>query len=94
MRLDAVIRKTQIETRPYQVRIVSKTFKMLTGQYRDGAGNLQDNIKSVMIESPTGSGKTIMGLLALKYLQTHVPDLHIGWVAHRRNLLDQAAREN
>tara|TARA_R110000751_G_scaffold71196_9_gene144028 strand:- start:2443 stop:3519 length:1077 start_codon:yes stop_codon:yes gene_type:complete len=69
---------------------------MFRGDYIDehtGKG-LENSISSVMIESPTGSGKTVMALLAAKTLQQDDPDLVIGWVAMRRNLLSQAEREN
>jgi superfamily II DNA or RNA helicase len=35
-----------------------------------------------------------MGLVAAKVLQSQHPDLAVGWVAMRRNLLSQVAREN
>jgi superfamily II DNA or RNA helicase len=47
----------------------------------------------VLIESPTGSGKTVMGLLAARILQEQF-GYRVGWVAMRRNLLAQAAEEN
>ena len=47
----------------------------------------------MLIESPTGSGKTVMGLLAAKVLQEQ-HGYRVGWVAMRRNLLAQAAEEN
>lgn len=40
------------------------------------------------------SGKTITALVTAKLLQARHPDLHVGWVAMRRNLLAQAKREN
>lgn len=89
-----IIASTKLNARPYQERIVSKVTAMYLGQYRDGTGNLEVNARSVLIESPTGSGKTSMGWLVAKVLQQHVPDLAVGWVAMRRNLLKQAAVEN
>lgn len=84
-----------IEPRPYQQRIVSKVVGMLLGRYRNGAGELEEALRSVLIESPTGSGKTCMGLWIAKTLQEYIPnDLVIGWIAMRRNLLSQAAQEN
>jgi len=47
----------------------------------------------VMIESPTGSGKTVMGLMLARFLQQR-HGFRVGWVAMRRNLLRQAAAEN
>jgi hypothetical protein len=40
------------------------------------------------------SGKTVMAWLTAKCLQIEIPDLVVGWVAMRRNLLSQAATEN
>ncbi|MHA2082972.1 MAG: DEAD/DEAH box helicase [Planctomycetota bacterium] len=96
LRVDSVIQKTKVQPRPYQRRIVTKTTQMFRGDYVDEhTGNgLDEPISSVMIESPTGSGKTVMALLAAKTLQQDDPDLVIGWVAMRRNLLVQAEREN
>ncbi len=93
-----VIRKTRVQPRPYQQRIVGKTHEMFGGTYKNGAGETEQQARSILIESPTGSGKTVMGWLAAKTLQTHLEaqgeDLVVGWVAMRRNLLAQAAKEN
>jgi superfamily II DNA or RNA helicase len=67
---------------------------MFRGEYVNGAGETEQAVDSVMIESPTGSGKTIMALLGCKTLQYDIPDLCVVWVAMRRNLLAQAAAEN
>lgn len=80
-----------LEHRPYQARIIEKTIK----SYRDGN-------KSVMIESPPGSGKTVMGLSIMKkiwedpsgILDAKPKDVTFGWVCMRRNLLLQAQKEN
>lgn len=93
-RVDSVIAKTSLDPRPYQRRIVRKSTQMFRGEYVDGAGELEIAAQSVMIESPTGSGKTSMALLACKTMQYDNPDLTIGWVAMRRNLLSQASKEN
>ncbi|MBY0230246.1 MAG: helicase [Gemmataceae bacterium] len=50
-------------------------------------------VRSVLIESPTGSGKTVMGLLVARALQEAL-GLRVGWVAMRRYLLDQARSES
>lgn len=93
-----VIKKTKVEPRPYQRRIVSKALDMFQGRHKNGAGETEVNARSVLIESPTGSGKTVMGWLAVKSLQTELEakgdDLVVGWVAMRRNLLTQAENEN
>lgn len=93
-RLDAIIAKTRVEPRPYQRRIVSKAIDMFCGRWKAADGTPELAARSVMIESPTGSGKTVMALLACKALENEYPDLTIGWVAMRRNLLAQASREN
>ena len=48
---------------------------------------------SVLIQSPTGSGKTFMGLVCAAVLQNAL-GLRVGWCAGRRELLRQAEREN
>ena len=50
--------------------------------------------ESVLIESPVGSGKTIMGLLVIKHLQTIEPALRVNWVASRKHILEQTDRVN
>ncbi len=92
--IDRVISGTKVEPRPYQRRIVEKTVDMFGGRYIRLDGATEPAAKSVMIESPTGSGKTVMGLLACKVLQEEYPGLVVCWVAMRRNLLAQAAAEN
>lgn len=89
-----VIASTNVQPRPYQQRIVTKTLDMYHGRYQRGDGQVETATKSVMIESPTGSGKTVMGLLSCKAMQESHPDLVIAWVAMRRNLLRQASIEN
>jgi len=70
------------EVRDYQERICEKTFNFLN------SGN------SVMIESPTGSGKSCMALTSAKLLEDIYPGLRVGWATMRRNNLAQAEREN
>ena len=79
--------------RPYQQRLVDKAVAMFLGEHRNGADELEPAARSVMIESPTGSGKTVCGLHIAKVLQERT-GARVGWVAMRRNLLDQAAAEN
>ena len=64
--------------RDYQVATIEETVTLLSGEYN-----------SVMIESPTGSGKTIMGMVSAIMLMG--PGMtRIGWSAGRSNLLSQA----
>jgi len=88
-----LISQTRVEPRPYQQRIVQTTAAMFNGEHRNGAGQLEPAARSVMVESPTGSGKTVMGLLAAKLMQKQ-HGVKVGWVAMRRNLLAQTAEEN
>ena len=72
-----------METREYQCRIIASVINDFTKGY-----------KSILIESPTGSGKSLMGLVALKIMQKLNPGVKINWVAMRRKLLSQAENEN
>lgn len=81
--IDTLIAQTAVQPRPYQQRIVGKA----VGLFADAG------LRSVLIESPTGSGKTVMGLLVARALQERL-GVRVGWVAMRRYLLDQARAEN
>ena len=72
-----------VEPRPYQQRIVCRALD----------NYLAKGLRSQLIESPTGSGKTVMGLLVAKGLQDAL-GVKVGWVAMRRHLLGQAQAEN
>ena len=51
--------------------------------------------KSVMLESPVGSGKTLMALQVIHRLQEHLGrPLKVNWVAPRRHLLQQVMEVN
>jgi len=91
--IDLLVLHSRIEPRSYQNRIVTEALNMFLGAYRNGAGEVEPAARSVMIESPTGSGKTCMGLLIAKALQQH-EGVRVGWVAMRRNLLEQVKVEN
>ncbi|MBW3598904.1 MAG: DEAD/DEAH box helicase family protein [Planctomycetes bacterium] len=82
-----------IEPRPYQLRIISKAVRMFRGEFVNRHGEREPEAGSVMIESPTGSGKTVMGLTVARHLQ-RLFGYSVGWVAMRRNLLSQADEEN
>ncbi len=71
---------TTAEVRDYQVRACEKTLDFLTGP---------DPVNSVLLDSPTGSGKTVMGLALARYGVSIGKS--VGWVAMRRNLLRQAS---
>lgn len=79
--VDNVIKNSKLETRPYQHRICSTVTKMM----------LEQGLGSIMIESPTGSGKTCMAQIISSVIQQN-QNIGIAWVAMRRNLLQQAER--
>lgn len=97
-RLEAVIETTKLEARPYQVRIVQRAVNCFLGRDESKDGRVREATQNVLIESPTGSGKTPMGLMSAKYLQEELKSqgekLTVVWVSMRRNLLKQAEREN
>jgi superfamily II DNA or RNA helicase len=78
-----LLTSTKLQPRPYQQRIVARAVEMFCDR----------GMRSVLIDSPTGSGKTVMGLLIARRLQERL-NLRVGWVAMRRNLLGQAEAEN
>lgn len=89
-RVMELIARTVYEPRPYQMRIISNCI----GLYGSGQS------RSIMIESPTGSGKTAMSSLICQAMQDEHGgrldqggELAIGWIAMRRNLLTQARQE-
>lgn len=71
------------EKREYQEAAVAETVQAFN-----------DGCNSVLIESPVGSGKTIMGLMVASELVKKSPDLKINWVASRRHILNQTQRIN
>jgi superfamily II DNA or RNA helicase len=91
---DKVVGTTALEPRPYQKRIVQKAVDMFRGRHLNQKGLAEKNAKTILIESPTGSGKTSMGLMTARGLQEEIPDLQVAWIAMRKNLLGQAEREN
>ena len=67
------------EERPYQTEAVARVLAEF------GSGR-----ESVLLESPVGSGKTVMGLLIIKQLQEQAGGkLRVNWVASRRHILEQ-----
>ncbi len=74
----------QFEERPYQREAVAKVLDF----FKSGR-------ESVLLESPVGSGKTIMGLLAVKALQEQSKGkLRVNWVASRKHILRQTQEIN
>ena len=94
--LTALLPRTNVQPRPYQARIVRDALAHFAGRYVDPHGRESGEApaaRSVLIESPTGSGKTVMGLLIAKLMQEEF-GVRVGWAAMRRNLLAQTAAEN
>jgi len=83
--------RVRIEPRDYQNRVVERVIEMLSGPHVVRQITLPE-ARSVIVESPTGSGKTVMGLLLAKWAQAR--GMRVVWTAMRRNLLAQAEREN
>lgn len=81
------------EPRPYQLRIAENALRMFRGTWRNRVGEIEPPAHSVMVESPTGSGKTIMALAIARQMQQEF-GFSVGWAAMRRNLLTQARNEN
>ena len=70
-------------------------------QYQEDAVNAclrcfeEQKNKSVMLESPVGSGKTLMALQVIHRMQEHLGrPLKVNWVAPRRHLLQQVMEAN
>lgn len=75
----------ELEYRDYQQRIHDKAMA-----YLDAEAPVKT--KTCMIESACGSGKTVMALRIAKHWAFQ--DAKIGWIAHRRELLDQMMEAN
>ena len=71
--------------RPYQSRIVEQVVAALTPAGED--------LHSALVESPTGSGKTLIGLAAADALVKAGVVKSVAWIAMRRTLLAQAIAE-
>ncbi len=70
-RVQEIVSLSNIDPRPYVTRIVTKVLEMFEGSHFNGAGEVEPAARSVMIESPTGSGKSCMGLLVAKLMQEY-----------------------
>lgn len=97
--LDAILPTTSLEPRPYQGRIVSKVLQQFEGTFINKVGETLPPAYSIMIESPTGSGKTPMYLMTAKCMQMNpaafgATKISVVVVAMRKKLLRQAVEEN
>lgn len=82
--VEQAVVKSGKEARPYQFEVMLDTI-----------GHFQEKLASVLIISPTGSGKTFMAFTILHCLEQLIGrKLVIGWCAMRRKLLTQAMKEN
>ena len=89
---DRLLEGVRVEPRDYQRRVVGRVIEMFSGPHVDRKAELPE-ARSVIVESPTGSGKTVMGLLVARWAQEQL-GMRVVWAAMRRNLLAQASREN
>jgi superfamily II DNA or RNA helicase len=80
---------TLAEHRDYQERICATVTAMIDGTWVARDGRTPNKAKSILIEAPVGSGKTVMAL-ALGQHAVRERGLRVGVVAMRRNLLLQA----
>lgn len=87
--IQIVQQKYPIQLRPYQEEIVIETFQTILE-------NIKNKEKSsVLIEAPTGAGKTVIGLMIVKILETfYYLGCQTNWCAMRRELLHQAKDAN
>ena len=72
-----------LQIRPYQTLINERALAAW-----------DEGLESVLVISPTGSGKTVMGLMLAKALKESDAELGVVWVALRRTLLKQVVDEN
>ena len=90
--IDHLLQGLDIDPRDYQKRVVGRVLAMMAGPHTDRRVELPA-ARSVLVESPTGSGKTVMGLLVARQAQ-QMWGMKVVWTAMRRNLLAQAELEN
>ena len=80
--------------RPYQREVAVECLQHMQAPRAVGiAATCGRRSRSALIQSPTGSGKTLMGLVCAAVMQNAL-GLRVGWCAGRRELLRQAEREN
>jgi superfamily II DNA or RNA helicase len=87
--MESLFTGTSAQAREYQERICRKVLSMMDGTWQARDSRVPDAAKSVLIEAPTGSGKTVMALAIAQWGAAH--GQRVGFVAMRRNLLTQAA---
>lgn len=87
-RMESFFAGTSAQARDYQERLCKKTLSMMDGTWKSRDGQTPEAAKSVLIEAPTGAGKTVVALALAQWGAAH--GNRIGFVAMRRNLLQQA----
>ena len=78
---DILTRDPKMSIRNYQLETIAECVEKFT----------KENYRAILIESPTGSGKTVMGMVTAIMTARALGATKIGWSAMRRNLLTQAA---
>lgn len=73
----------QIEERKYQQRVVASAVQAA-----------KDGHRTIMVVSPTGSGKTVMAFQTLREVAAELGWTKFAWTCMRKALLTQAEREN
>lgn len=81
--------KYPIILRDYQEEIIIEAFDEIITNIKNKENS------SILIEAPTGAGKTVIGLMIIKILETfYYPNSSTNWCAMRRELLSQAKEAN
>ncbi|WP_417732732.1 DEAD/DEAH box helicase [Rosistilla oblonga] len=88
-----VLAAARLQPRAYQRRMVVAALQMIAGRQRAPDGHLAPAAGRVLVESPVGSGKTVIGLAIASALQ-RATGCRVGWAAMRRNSLARVAAEN
>jgi hypothetical protein len=85
---------TRHRARPYQREIAIDCIGHLHSERTVGVTPVHGRqSRSVLIQAPTGAGKTFIGLMCASVMQQEL-GMKVGWCAGRRELLRQAAEEN
>ena len=82
---DDIVEEGHLELRPYQHDLVDATRSAFMGKMRDGIDKPR-----VMVQLPTGGGKTAVAVQILKYCLEKYPAANVCWMTHRRELITQA----
>ena len=94
-----------MELREYQKDVLVKTWKAAVTNLNDRAKALEDETaeitltpsdeiidnSGVMLQMPTGSGKTVVGIFLLKLMEQQAPNAINGWLTHRAELRSQSS---